>query len=147
MSKLLNRDQGVAVGLDMEAAWRAGKSPLLAPELGGFRLLAGWASAPLPYRTSRVGMELLATTGLGRHSYGDHVVRGLSFGPRIGLPIRLGSRTRMWDSEEKLGMTPVVVPTLDWSWIRPTDKGEHALGYEVIAGLSIRYELWSALLP
>jgi len=142
------RDEGIALGGDGEVGWRPGKSPVLSPELGKIHVLAGWASSPLPYRSSAVGVDLLATAGLGHQAYDDRVVHAFSFGPRIGVPIRLVRKTQLWDSEEKIGATPMLVPTLEWNWFMPIDRGEsRALRSDFAVGIAFRVHLWSALRP
>ncbi len=142
----LRRDGGVALGAEVETAWRVDEVEGYGPDHRRVAFLAGYEAVPLPHRPA-VGFEALAAFGFGTHAHEETSARAWSLGARFGLPIRVRRGRPIWNVDEKVDATGAFVPTLDGRAVFPMGDVDHGVRFEVGVGLAYRLHIWTGLLP
>jgi hypothetical protein len=143
----LGRDEGLRFGLELTNGAGMGPERPHPSDRWSMGAVAGYGWTPLPHRP-RVGFELLGTAAVGRYHVANDSRLAVGLGPRLTLPIRLGKSEPLWESEEMIGPSLMLVPDLGFVGYLPTADCEHQhLHGELTAGLTLRMHLWSSLFP
>lgn len=143
----LGRDEGLAFGAEYASSWMIGSEtpePRARWRLEG---LVGHVWTPLPHR-SPVGFEVWGHGGYGRFPVLDRNTGAVVLGPRLGVPLRFESSAPIWDAERPIWATFLLVPSLGASFYFPTDSAvDSAPRSEISALLTMRFHIWSSLMP
>jgi hypothetical protein len=144
-----SRDVGFYGGVERDVLWTLGEAPFYSPDQFRDRLVFGYASLPLPHRSSRVGLEGGLQLGVGKLPDGAETVPTTFAGARLAVPVRFTPHREFWELENKLALTPLIVPSvgLNLHLPLPLDDGDDRLRSELEFGLGLRLHFWSALLP
>lgn len=141
------RDRGPALGGEMQSSFRVDEAGEVGPDHRALGLLLGYSSTPLPHRPSPWGIDAFLAAGIGTHARGAGTARGAYGGPRIGIPIRLTKQRMLWNAQDRVGWTHMIVPSFDWTLVYPSGGGLSDVGSEAAVGIAYRAHIWSALVP
>jgi len=143
---VVSRGEGPVVGFEAEALARvSGAAPNASTFAPRGALLAGWSTAPMPYRASRLGYEVFGSVGLGAVPVDGHLETAGAFGARVGMPIRLTSGAPPWRRDHPFGLELFAVPHAATAFHVPASGADPGLDFSL--GAAFRLHFWSALLP
>jgi hypothetical protein len=118
------------------------------PCCGETRVSAGLGFAAIPLRDrSRLGYEAVLSGGFARFRDGDAVISGPGAGLQVAGPIRLGSGRTLWESDDFGDFFLALVPHVGGTVLFPTDGLDRKPRLELSAGLALRLQFWTELMP
>jgi|HubBroStandDraft_2_1064218.scaffolds.fasta_scaffold407247_2 hypothetical protein len=141
----LAEKDGVVFGMTGQLATRAGLDRCCSE----WRALGSAGYALVPTSTSSaVGFDAVALLGGGwMPSRSATVEGGVLAGAKVAMPIRVTRRRELWQSDDYVGTSWQVVPDITVLGLGPFGAVDKRVDAEIAFGFSVRFFMYSAILP
>jgi hypothetical protein len=108
---------------------------------------AGYSKVPT-YTSPAIGWEVVGLAGGGQLHVTDQVTKsGFLFGAQLKVPIRLTRGRELWQADDYVGTTWQLVPDAAVLGLLPLGEANCRVEYEVVLGLSLRFYLYTVMIP